>query len=212
MQKFILIFFIACFTPLLSYSQRFVEEFWHQGKIYLESGDTLAGNLKFSLENELIQLDAGGNLVTLTSRKVLSFQFYDRYEQRDRFYYTLPFAKVSNYKTPSFFELLSQGDPVTVLCREVLVNQTSMVNNPYNWVGPGIPVTRRFVKANMYFLFKNGKIKPYDGTKKDLLVQLQDRESAVKDYIKNNRVRFDNRQDIIALVEYYNKEKNKFKK
>ncbi|MCU0444809.1 MAG: hypothetical protein MUE85_07805 [Microscillaceae bacterium] len=189
------------------YAQYIAENYWHIGKIYLDTGDTLAGNFKFNLTNEVVQIEVNNTLQTFTARKVLSFEFFDRAEQRDRIFYTLPYPKVPNYKTPIFFELLLEGDAITVLSRETLVTQTTIVNNPYFIGQPGVPMRQTFVKTNFYFLYKNGKIKPYDGTKKDLLLLLQDREKDVKDYLKNNRVRLDNRQDVVALIDFYNQKK-----
>ena len=55
-----------------------------------------------------------------------------------------------------------------------------------------------------FFLYKNGKIVSYNGTKKGLLYLLRDREKDVKDYLKENRVNFENKHDLIDLIRYYN--------
>jgi hypothetical protein len=207
-QKYIsLTLLLSCLFTWSVSAQYIAENYWHIGKIYLDTGDTLAGNLKYNLSNEIIQIEQSNTLQTFTARKVLSFEFFDRSEQRDRAFYTLPFAKVANYKTPVFFELLLESDPITVLSREALVTQTSVMNNPYAIGAPGIPVRQTFVKTSFFFLNKSGKLKPYDGTKKDLMIHLQDREKDIKDYLKNNRVRFDSKQDIVAIIDFYNKKK-----
>lgn len=210
MGKIAIIFIFIFIQFQLTNAQQFAENSWHSGKILLDTEDTLSGNLKFSLQNDVIQVEMNGSLQTFTSRKVLSFNFYDRFEQRERTYYTLPFTKVSNYKTPTFFELLAQGEAITLLGREALATQTTYNNyyNPYN-PNPNFPTTYTFIKTSFYFLYKNGKIKPYDGTKKGLLVLLQDREKDIKEYLKNNKVRFENKEDIINLINYYNQQKAK---
>lgn len=210
MQKQIIFFISLLLLSHFSFAQRFVEEAWHEGTVLLESGDSLQGNLKFNLSEEIIQVDMRGSLQTLTSRKVLSFKFFDRFDNRNRSYYTLPFSKVADYKTPTFFELLWQGDHITLLNREAFVTQTS--TNPY-YGGFGMrnnfPVTYSYIKNNFYFLYKNSKIKLFDGTKKGILILLQDREKDIKNYLKDNRVRFDNKQDMIRLIDFYNALKNK---
>jgi hypothetical protein len=209
MRKYSLIY-IAISVLLLASSvlkaQRLAQDYWHEGKIVLED-DTIGGNLKFNLENELIQIDKNGVLQTLTARKVLAFQFFDRYEQRERSYYALPYAKVSNYKTPTFFELLYQGESVTLLCREAWATQTTTLNNnPYS---PNMPINIQYVKASFYLLYKNSKIRLFDGTKKGLLILLEDREADIKNYLKANRVRLDSKEDMTNLIDYYNTRKKK---
>lgn len=201
----LLLVFLFCVNALQA--QRFAQNYWHDGLVILESGDTLQGKLKFDLENELVQLESRGTLQTLTSRKTLAFQFYDRYEQRDRYFYTLPYSKVSDYKTPTFFELAMQGDPISVLVRESLITQTFVNNNPYT-VRAGVPITRTSIKYDLYFLDPDGDIVSYNGTKKGLLYLLRSRENDIKEFLKENRIRYDSKLDIIKVIQYYNSKKN----
>ncbi|GAB4396249.1 MAG: hypothetical protein OHK0053_09850 [Microscillaceae bacterium] len=195
-----------CAASLKVSAQAFAEESWQEGLIILEEGDTLRGEFKFDLQNELVQLQTQGSLKAFTSRKVLAFQFFDRYYGRDRFYFTLPYAKVSNYPTPTFFELVYQDQPLTLLCRESLVTQTFVNNNPYV-LGPNIPVTTTRVKCDFFFLDKNGRIRPFNGTKKGLLYLLKDREKDIKDFMEENRLRIDDKADMTRIIAYYNERK-----
>ncbi len=198
-----LIFFLQMLCFNATFAQRFVENYWHYGTVFLEEGDTLTGNLKFSLQDELIQIDAPTGLQTLTARNVLAFRFFDRMEQRDRYYYALPYPKVANYPTPTYFELLMQGEPITLLSRESLTVETMVNNNPYA-INPGVPITRTVLKTDFFFLYKSGKITPFNGTKKGILYLLREREQDIKKYLKENRVNFENKSDMLRLIEYYN--------
>ena len=203
MKKLSLIFFLSILINYTSFAQRFAENYWHPGKVFIEGGDTLSGDLKFDLQNEIVQVNSQIGLQTLTARKVLNFQFYDSFEQKDRYYYALPYAKVSSYQTPIFFELLIQGEAVTLLTRESLVTQTYVNTNPYSFY-PRIPFTNTYLKNDFYFLYKSGKIKHFDCSKKGLLYLLNYREKDIKEYLKNNRVRYDSKQDMIGIIDYYN--------
>lgn len=197
---FLVIAFLS--SPASGFAQYFAENYWHNGKIFLENEQVLEGKIKYNLENEIVQLETN-RLQTFTSRKVLSFQFYDANWQVERYFYNLPFAKVSNYETPTFFELLYQGEHVTLLCREDLVTQTFVNNNPYAW-NPGMPITRTSVRSKFYFLFKNGKIRAFQGGKRELLYLLRDRERTLKKYLKEQRINYDSRPDMVRVIEYYN--------
>jgi hypothetical protein len=179
------------------------ENQWHKGTAYISTGDTIDGNLKFDLQQEILQIEVAGLMKTLTVRKITGFKFFDTQLQRERYYYTLPFAKVQNYETPTFFEAILQGSPITLLCREMWVTQTYTNNNPYSY-GYGYPQTYTTLQNNFYFLNKSGKIRSFDGTKKGLLELLQDRESEIKEYIKKNNVNFNSKQDMSDLMMYYN--------
>ena len=200
---FIFIIINLCFHLELQ-AQRFAQNYWHKnGKVKLTDGTIYEGELKYDLENELIQLQVNGVLKTLTSRKVGSFEYYDNFEQRDRYFYALPFAKVSGYKTPTFFELLMQDQPITLLVRESLTTQTDVINSPYT-INRGATITRTVIKYDFFFLYKNGKIVSFNGTKKGLLYLLKNREKDIKNYLKENRVNFENKRDLIDIIRYYN--------
>jgi hypothetical protein len=212
------IWIILCLIPYISHAQRFAEETWHEGKVILLEGDTIQGSLRFALKDEIVQVQTPQNLQTYTSRKVLSFTFFDRLAKRDRTFYSFNFAKTPNYETPTFFELLLQGKPNSLLGRETLVKNTQFVNpgpwgTPMNPMGMGtsIPITTFSVKMEMYLLLGDGRIKSFDGTKKRLLFLLKDKEKEIKDYIKKNSVNFNSPNDISRIVQYYNLLKNKNK-
>ncbi len=204
---FVIIILIVCFfSKNETFAQAFAENYWHSGTVFLEEGDTLSGTLKFSLQDEVVQIETATGLKTLTARNAIAFYFLDRFEQRERHYYALPYPKVSNYPTPTYFELIMQGEPITLLCRESMVVQTIVNNNPYV-MNPGIPMRQNILKREFYFLYKSGKIVPFNGTKKGLLYLLKDRERDIKLYIKENRVNFESKQDMASIINYFNSKK-----
>ncbi|MCS6820556.1 MAG: hypothetical protein NZ551_01670 [Microscillaceae bacterium] len=201
-----IIFFTAVSLPSgRAWSQYFAEREWQNGSVFLEE-DTLIGNFKYELERETVIFESGGQLQTFSSRKVVGFQFYDNYYRKNRFFYTLPFAKRSNYKTPTFFELLYQGETVSLLCREQLTSRTQSVLTPNPW-GIGVPNTiiTYSIKYDFYFLFnKNNQVKYFNSTKKDLLRLLPDQASALQNYLEKNKVRFNSPEDMTNLIAFYN--------
>lgn len=187
----------------LAFTQHFAQNYWNQGKVFLDSGDTLVGKIKYNLDNEVVQVQQL-TLKTFSSTNILGFEFLDTKNGVQRYYYTLPFKKVSNYETPTFFELLKEGEAITLLAREDLETRTITNTNPYSPTA-GMPFTTTRLKINLYFLYKNGRIKYYNNTKKALLLLLKDRERQIKEFIKQNNIKYDRPSDIIAIVNYYNK-------
>src|SRR5882757_6203844 len=99
------IFFFLLFISVYGYAQlygsstKFPFDYWYEGKIVLETGDTLHGQVKYSLD-DLVQVSKSRTLETYTARKVLFFEIYDASGKRYRQFYSLPFAVAGQYKTP----------------------------------------------------------------------------------------------------------------
>ncbi|NJN42444.1 MAG: hypothetical protein HC811_09710 [Flammeovirgaceae bacterium] len=94
--------FIFLVAYVCSSAQEFAFEFWHTGKIVLEEGDTLRGNIKYDLQNDLVQFQITNNIETFTARKVLMFDIFDETIKRYRQFYSLPYASVTQYKSLMF--------------------------------------------------------------------------------------------------------------
>src|SRR6187455_400285 len=108
-------------------AQEFAFELWHTGKLILDSGDTLRGNIKYDLQNDLIQYQSKedpNKMESYTARKILFFEIFDGTVKRYRTFYSLPYSTGGQYKAPIFFELLEEGK-LTVLCREFLEYRTT---------------------------------------------------------------------------------------
>lgn len=191
------IFFLVLLTSVV-YSQRFPSDFWHEGKMVLEDDDTLRGNIKYDLQNDLLQLDANNRLESFTARKVLFFEIFDKTIKRYRQFYSLPYTTSGQYKAPVFFELLSEGK-ITLLCREALEYR----NYPSSFYYYGS--TTRLVLVNKFFLLKdNGTIEPFIGKRSDLIDLLGNKGEPVEKYMKANRLNVDDKYEFAQIVSYYN--------
>lgn len=182
-------------------AQEFAFELWHSGKLILDSGDTLRGNIKYDLQNDLIQYQskAENKLETYTARKVLFFEIFDGTVKRYRIFYSLPYSTAGGqYKAPLFFELLEEGK-LTVLCREFLEYRTT--SSTFYYYG----TYTRLVLINKYFLLQeNGEIEEYRGKKNDWYDLMKGKESEVHRYVKSNRLDLDDKYELAKAISYYN--------
>lgn len=191
------IFFLVLLTSVV-YSQRFPSDFWHEGKMVLEDGDTLRGNIKYDLQNDLLQLESNNRLESFTARKVLFFEIFDKTIKHYRQFYSLPYTTSGQYKAPVFFELLSEGK-ITLLCREALEYR----NYPSSFYYYGS--TTRLVLVNKFFLLKdNGTIEPFIGKRSDLIDLLGNQGEPVEKYMKANKLNVDDKYEFAQIVSYYN--------
>jgi hypothetical protein len=196
MKLLVVIFFWL--TPFLVQGQQFAYELWHDGKVVLESNDTLKGSVKYDLQNDLLQVKVKNQMESLTARKVLFFEIFDTTVKRYRQFYSLPYSSTNTYRSPTFFELMNEGK-ITLLSRERL--EYRVVSSSYYYYG----TTTRLVMVNKYFLLKqNGAIEEFEDRKANWLTLMENKESQVRDFVRENRLDFNDKYELLRIIEYYN--------
>lgn len=198
-SSLIIILFSLPSVSGLSQNQQFAFEQWHEGKIVLVSGDTLKGFVKYDMQQDLIQYNAQVGVVeAYTARKVLFFEIFDLTISQYRQFFSLPYNATTGYRAPVFFELLEEGK-MTLLSRESLEYRT--YNSPYNFGGS----YSRLVLVYKYYLYEeDGTISEFIGKKADLLELMGRRALDVQDFIKENKLKIEDRDDFAKIVAYYN--------
>lgn len=190
----ILIFLIS-FT---AHAQQWAFELWHDGKVVLASGDTLTGLVKYDMQQDLVQFNnKRGSVEALTARKVLFIEIFDTTIGQYRQFFSLPYNATTGYKTPVFFELLADGK-LTLLVRESLEYRT--YTSPYYFGS----YTRLVMIYKFYFLKENGDITEFKGKKADLLDLMGKYAKEVDEYMKENKLKLDERDDFMKAVTHYN--------
>ncbi len=196
MRKFLLCLIFLGITFCASAQWAF--ELWHEGRIVLETGDTLRGQVKYDLQQDLIQFtDKKGTVDALTARKVLFCEIFDRTIDQYRQFYSLPYNTASGYRTPIFFELIAEGK-LTVLSRERLENQST---SSYYYGGT---YSRTVLVTKYYMLKENGDIVDFSTRKSDVMQLLGKYADNINDFMKDNRLRLDEKQDLSKIIKYYN--------
>jgi hypothetical protein len=193
--------FIACFIVFFSFSaqaQQWAYELWHDGKIVLESGDTLNGLVKYDLQQDLVQYNnRRGSVEAFTARKVLFVEIFDTTIKQYRQFYALPYSAIGGYRAPVFFELLAEGK-LTLLVRENLEYRS--YSSPYYFGS----YTRLVMVYKYYFMSEKGDITEFVGKKNDLLQLMGKYSESVEGYMKDNKLKLEDRYDFAKIVTYYN--------
>ncbi len=181
-----------------AFAQQWPFEFWHDGKIVLVTGDTLKGNVKYDLQQDLVQFEHREvKPEVFTPRKVLFFEIFDRTVNRYRVFYALPYHATQAYRTSIFFELLEEGK-MTLLAREAIEYRT--YSSPYYFGS----YSRQVLVNKYFFLEEDGNIVEFQGNKTDLLNLMGNKSESVEKYIKANRLKFEEKYDLAKIVAYYN--------
>jgi hypothetical protein len=96
-----------------------------------------------------------------------------------------------------FFELLAEGK-MTLLTRESLEYRT--YSSPYYYGS----YSRQVLVYRFYLLEENGNIVEFVGKKAELMNLMGKRAEAVEKYIKENKLKVEDRDDLAKIVTYYN--------
>lgn len=206
-QIHLLWFLLLCAVGQASaQSGQFPSQIWHKGQVFSVNGQVFQGMLKYDLENNLVQVQNSG-VETFGASNVTHFEIFDEQYGGVRTFYTLPYPLTGDYETPVFFEVLTEGEEIILLCREYITTDSRgmgmygpMMMNPI-W---GPPMGGAYKLAFNFYFLKDGKIQHYNQKKKELLDILADRSDEVDVYMRKNRLSHDKRGDLLRITAYYN--------
>lgn len=170
------------------------------------NGQVYRGLVKYDLENNLVQFQDNG-ITTFGASNVSQFEIFDEVYGGIRSFYTLPYSLSGDYETPVFFEILTEGDEIVLLCREQVV----IDNRGMGMYGPmamnplwGPPIGGVYKLAFNYYFIKDGKLQKYSLKKRELLDILGDRADEIDLFMRKNRLSHDKRGDLLRITAYYN--------
>jgi hypothetical protein len=189
-------FIIAFLISLNLFAQQWPFEYWHEGKLVLESSDTLRGKIKYDINSDIIQLNQNTVLQSFTARKIVFFEIFDVTASRYRQFYSIPYSPSGGYRAPAFFELLSEGK-LTLLARETLEQKSS------GYYGYGT-ISRLELVYKYYTLTDKGEVELFSGKRNDLLDLMSNREDQVKQFIKTNKINLEYKYHLASVFTYYN--------
>lgn len=197
----IILVFLLFFAFTGSRAQDFPSEMLHEGELVLLSGDTLKGQIKYNLQNDLIQMVINETVQTYSARKILYFSIYDKTVDMHRNFYSIPYEVQPNYKIPILFEVLYEGK-LSLLAREAIVTETVP---QYSYMyRSSVNMTRTKLDYEYYFLGEKGDIVKYNNKKFEILEVMKRKEPQIKQYIKKNKLKTDSRRDLVRITAYYN--------
>lgn len=196
MRVVVLIFLI--FSSAAVKAQQWAFELWHEGKVVLTTGDTLKGLVKYDMQQDIIQYNnQRGSVEAFSARKVLLFEIFDNTVNQYRQFFALPYNATTGYRAPIFFELLAEGK-MTLLSRETLEYRT--YSSPYYFGS----YSRQVLVYKFYLLEDSGKITEFVGKKSDLLELMGKHADNVAAYMRENKLKIEDREDLTRIVVYYN--------
>ena len=189
-------------------SAQFPEEMWHLGELTLRDESILKGEVKYDLQADLIQLNTGRRIRTYAANQLNKFRIFQENTGRHRTFYSIPYTNENGYRRPKLFELVFNGN-TSLLAREFIAvtrrNVGPPVQNFFSFrQNPMITSTERILKHRLYLINKEGKIQMLGSKRKDVIHSFESNHKELKKFIRKNRLKMGNIEDITTLVRYYN--------
>ncbi|MDE0472187.1 MAG: hypothetical protein OXH57_09625 [Ekhidna sp.] len=194
-----LLYILLLLSAFLGCTQRFSSEVFHQGYLVTNQKDSLKGKLKYDLEANIVTLIVGDKTLSYSSQKVFYFEIFDAILNNYRQFYSIPHTVNYGYKIPILFEVIYEGK-TSLLRRERIVLRTVTTNFAYAGVGN----VQNVIEYSYYFLDDRGEISFFSGKKKDLLKYMSDKQSDIKQFIKQNKLSTDQASDLVRITAFYN--------
>jgi hypothetical protein len=198
-RLFLLLLFISLLIgPFVNQSQASHKKpKFYSGTIVLNSGDTLACELKFTrkVSEGLLQVKKGDKLEVLTVKDVISFNFQDDEKKATRTFYNLSLIPVlSTRRHEVFVELLYGNNNLAIVNHRTMgFSDKTLQFNPF----------RKKTVINNLYLFdkKKGLILPL--SRENVLEMMEEKKPNIETYLHNSALRLKSINDYITLLDYH---------
>ncbi len=171
---------------------------WCNGRIELDNGELLEGEINYDLKFEVIQIRTNGMLRAFTAENVVHFSLFDPVKYRQRDYVSLEYEVSEAYKRKTFFEVVADGN-LTVLRKSRYVRRPRITEDNR---APHIYLNN--VCRHSYFVVKDQKWTEIDNFKTTVLSWMDDFEQEIDQYISQHRLKLKNLTDRMRVVSVYN--------
>ncbi|QMU27777.1 hypothetical protein [Adhaeribacter radiodurans] len=202
-----------------AFAQNLNKHEWVAGKVVLTTGETLSGALSYFYNKEIIQVKgADGFTRAFSPVNVSYFQGFNEKKQVLQIFKPFkwsPNPDVPGFKTPAFFEVVTEGKYTLVKRTAFVIRNLDPVPmyaslgryyEPYSTnetlhSGKNYQITRLH---SYYVLTPENEIINLRNPKKDLENLYQDKASSMKAYIRDKKLSYKNPVALTHVVQYFN--------
>jgi hypothetical protein len=215
--RLVLLVNLSLFSVFSGFAQRVDVQEWPKGRIVLTNGDTLNGPLTFHRTEDIIRITvADGSIQAFAPVNVTSFTVTDSRSRVSQTFRPYPWNRdndYSDFKAPAFFEVVSDGK-YTLVKREILATRSQNYSpmyaggyggyyDPYGY-NYGGPRYQTVVQDLFYLYTPKGEIKALRNPKRDLEDLFQEKARHMKDFVRKNRLEYDNARDLAIILSHFN--------
>jgi hypothetical protein len=180
------------FRPRYDYSLT-----WHEGNVILYTGDTLACTLRYNqtLSIGALQILQDDEVITLSSKDVQEFSFYDIDKNRWRKFSSMMIEEEEPINQKLFLEHLYYNKQFSILNLKTIdvpfdyMNYTRLISKP-------VRMSKKYIMDS-----RTGALLPL--SKENALKLLDPRRDEIASFIHEHRLRFKRVADYIDVLEYH---------
>ncbi|MGV3539310.1 MAG: hypothetical protein ACO1OQ_05835 [Rufibacter sp.] len=196
----------------MAQSSGLVDE-WPLGRVYLSTGDSVNGKITYHRSEDLVKITRqDGSVVAYAPLAVRGFEAVDKDGRYRRVFVTQRWNLGNDYSdflAPAFFEQIVSGS-YGLLRRETMTRRDISRDPSYRGsyypygsypVGGPMYVDQRM--DTFFLLLPSGKVKELRNVKKDLEVVFGKKNNEMKNYIKQNKLKYTSLPDLAKIISYF---------
>lgn len=172
------------------------------GAILTKDGDTLRTEFSFNLQNDMVQVREQNRIRTFSARQIKYFYFIEPNTEKSRFFFSLQFSERQGYRADMFFELLQEGESISLLGREYVIMESIPMQDPFT--GMGRVVSRPRLVYEHYLRPSGGAVVKFQGRKKDFLKLGHPHEKELESFIKERKINLNKTLQLMEAVAFLN--------
>ena len=197
MKRILLVLMIASSTALLAQnisSEKFSLAF-NRGQIIFKTGDTLTCNLRFNqtADKSILQINEEGHTLTVPTKDVRQFSFFDAKKNRNRIFTTFPHPHFANQEF--YMEKIYVDNRFCILNHKTMEVPAEL--NFSRFVGKPVKTHKKYLMDEA-----TGQLLPL--SRESLFALLEPKRTEILSYVKSNHIRFRRIADFISVFEYHN--------
>ena len=199
--NFNLFFFLSLSCQLLIAQKEGVneeEKTWHKGIIFLSSGDSINGLIKYDFKKNKVEYQNGNDYRMLLPGKFTEMKFTSSIDSSHHTFTVFNIETAVDYYRPYFFEVIDTIGKIKLIRQYYWIDQVTSFGNS------GFFITKKEKIIQLYRLKRNNVVTSYRPRRKKVLKSMKDKKKEVIEYALSRNLSFALTADVIKIVKYYN--------
>lgn len=165
-----------------------------EASVIEERSGTFEADIRYNIFTDNLEYKLGETLYSIKKDPEIHIRLNDEY------FYFCPFKTQRHVPADGYFVLIDLNETYAIYKKYTL-----KITEPNKYGGPDATPTPGNIKTvSTYYLEENGYIMELPQHKRELLAKFEDKKVELEAYMKKERIKIKNEEDLIQLVSKYN--------